>query len=55
VSVIAEVIIVPFVDESDKKFYEVAKCCNAMLITGNIRHFPADGTAILPADFLKSF
>ena len=29
-----------FTDESDRKFYEVALCCNAVLITGNTRHFP---------------
>lgn len=33
---------VPFEDESDKKFYEVAKTCNAILITGNLKHFPVD-------------
>ena len=33
---------VPFEDESDKKFYEVAKTCNATLITGNLKHFPVD-------------
>ena len=26
---------VPFTDESDRKFYEVAKYCNATLVTGN--------------------
>ena len=31
-----------FDDESDKKFYEVAKTCNATLITGNLKHFPSD-------------
>lgn len=31
-----------FDDESDKKFYEVAKTCNAILITGNLKHFPVD-------------
>lgn len=33
---------VPFVDESDKKFYEVAKTCNATLITGNLKHYPTE-------------
>lgn len=33
---------IPFSDESDKKFFEVAKVCNAVLITGNAKHFPAD-------------
>lgn len=33
---------IPFIDEADKKFFEVAKHCNAMLITGNRKHFPDD-------------
>ena len=33
---------VPFTDESDRKFYEVAKYCNATLVTGNLKHFPND-------------
>lgn len=31
-----------FADEADKKFFEVAKYCKATLITGNLKHFPAD-------------
>ena len=33
---------IPFEDEFDKKFYEVAKFTDAILITGNLKHFPAD-------------
>lgn len=33
---------VSFTDLSDKKFYEVAKACNAVLVTGNIKHYPQD-------------
>ena len=33
---------VVFVDEFDKKFYEVAKFASAVLITGNLKHFPED-------------
>ena len=29
-------------DEADQKFYEVAHHCRAWLITGNLKHFPAD-------------
>ena len=35
-------LVIPFSDESDKKFFEVAKACNAVLITWNAKHFPAD-------------
>lgn len=31
-----------FSDEADKKFFEVAKFCNAVLITGNRKHYPDD-------------
>ena len=53
ISIVAKSVDIPFVDESDKKFYEVAKQCNARLITGNLKHFPTDGLVILPADFLN--
>jgi putative PIN family toxin of toxin-antitoxin system len=29
-----------FVDESDRKFYDVARACGAFLITGNLKHYP---------------
>ena len=48
ISVIADALTdVPFTDESDKKFYEVAKFCNAPLVTGNLKHYPQ-------ADLVKS-
>ena len=42
-----------FTDETDRKFYDLAKAANAYLITGNIKHFPQDNKIITPADFLK--
>ena len=44
-----------FTDETDKKFYDLAKSANAYLITGNIKHFPQDNKIITPADFLQYF
>ena len=41
-----------FEDESDKKFYEVAKFCNATLITGNLKHFPKDSIVMSASEFL---
>ncbi|MDR1300002.1 MAG: putative toxin-antitoxin system toxin component, PIN family, partial [Oscillospiraceae bacterium] len=32
--------VLAFADETDRKFYDVAKSCGATLITGNQRHFP---------------
>ena len=51
--VLAEPLSDVFIDESDKKFYEVALACGAMLITGNTRHFPSDPLVVSPSDFLK--
>lgn len=33
---------VPMNDESDRKFYDVAKCLRAKLVTGNFKHYPVD-------------
>ncbi len=52
-SVVAEPLDVRFTDEADKKFYEVAKACNALLITGNIKHFPPDPIVMSVARFLN--
>ena len=42
---------VVFTDESDRKFYEVAKTANAILVTGNLKHYPSDGIAMGTSDF----
>lgn len=52
-SVIAEPLETPFTDESDKKFYEVAKFCHAILITGNLKHYPAEPCVMSVSDFLN--
>ena len=44
-----------FIDESDKKFFEVAKFCNAYIVTGNIKHYPEDGCIIDVADFYNKY
>jgi len=43
---------IPMIDESDRKFYDLHKAANAILITGNIKHFPKESTIIKPADFI---
>ena len=40
-------------DESDRKFYEVAAYCNAILITGNLSHYPPEEFIMSPADFCR--
>jgi len=44
-----------FTDEDDRMFYEVAKQCDAILITGNRRHFPEDPGIMTPAEFLAHY
>ena len=51
-SVTAPELKVKFADESGRKFYEVAKYCQATLITGNKKHYPSDTDIISVADFL---
>ena len=52
-SIVAHPINDPFIDESDKKFYEVAKFCGAILITGNLKHFPNDPQVMNVSSFLE--
>ena len=44
-----------FTDETDKKFFEVAKFCFAPLITGNIKHFPQDDCVLTVAEFYSMY
>ena len=44
----------PFVDESDRVFHDVAKACEAILITGNEKHYPNEPFVMSPAAFLDS-
>jgi len=43
---------IEMIDESDRKFYDLHKAANAILITGNIKHFPKEDSIMKPADFL---
>ena len=42
-------------DETDRKFYDVAKFFKAYLITGNTKHFPNASFITNPAGFLKIY
>ena len=42
-----------FTDESDKKFYEVAKTIDCKLITGNKKHFPDEENIIQTNELIK--
>ena len=52
ISILAAASNIRFIDESDRVFYDVAKACNAYLITGNKKHFPNDQFILSPAEFL---
>jgi predicted nucleic acid-binding protein len=38
-------------DESDRIFYDTAKESGAILITGNIKHYPSENLIVTPAEF----
>jgi predicted nucleic acid-binding protein len=42
-------------DESDRKFYDVARNCSAILITGNKRHYPSLSWIKNATEFLTAF
>ena len=43
---------IPFADESDRIFYDTAKECGAILITGNSKHYPIEPLIMTPTDFM---
>ena len=43
---------VTLIDEDDRIFYDTAKEANAILITGNIKHYPNENFIMSPSDFL---
>jgi len=45
---------IPFIDEDDRKFYDIATASGAVVVTGNKRHFPDVPIILTPAEFLKS-
>ena len=52
-SVVVKPSSVPFIDESDRVFYDVAIACSAYLITGNAKHFPHEPFILPPSQFLS--
>jgi len=43
----------PMIDESDRKFYDLHKAANAILITGNAKHFPKEDLIMSPTAFME--
>jgi len=50
--IVAEPTKATFADETDRKFFEVAQAAGAVLITGNLKHYPKSSTILAPAEFL---
>ncbi|MCL2754579.1 MAG: putative toxin-antitoxin system toxin component, PIN family [Oscillospiraceae bacterium] len=46
---------IPLPDESDRIFYDTAKASEAMLITGNLKHYPIEDWIVSPTQFLETF
>ena len=44
---------VSFADESDRIFYDTAQASDAILITGNSKHYPNEPSIMNPAQFLN--
>jgi putative PIN family toxin of toxin-antitoxin system len=55
VSVVVKPSDIPMTDETDRKFFDVAKACEAIVITGNKKHYPQDPLVMTPAEFIASF
>jgi putative PIN family toxin of toxin-antitoxin system len=51
-SVAARESAVNFPDETDRIFYEVAETSGAFLVTGNLKHYPAEPFIMSPAGFI---
>jgi putative PIN family toxin of toxin-antitoxin system len=43
----------PIPDETDRTFYDTALLSGAILITGNIKHFPTESFIMTPTDCLQ--
>ncbi|MDR3321661.1 MAG: putative toxin-antitoxin system toxin component, PIN family [Synergistaceae bacterium] len=54
-SVIANPSNIDMPDESDRIFYEVATACGALLITGNLKHYPQEPFIITPSIYFQQF
>ena len=40
-------------DESDRIFYDTAQAAEAILVTGNIKHYPSESFIMSPADYCQ--
>lgn len=40
-------------DPDDQKFFDAASCWDALLVTGNKKHYPEDNRVMTPAEFFE--
>ena len=45
----------PFVDEGDRKLFEVAIFCDTYVVTGNVKHYSQDSHVITVAEFYDKY
>ena len=43
----------PMLDEDDRIFYDTAKESGAILVTGNIKHYPTESFIMTPTDYMS--
>jgi putative PIN family toxin of toxin-antitoxin system len=46
---------IPLTDESDRIFYDTAKASEAILVTGNVRHYPVEPFIMTLSDFFENY
>ena len=44
---------IPFIDPSDKPFYEAAVSSGAWLVTGNKKHYPDESFIVSPREYIE--
>lgn len=55
ISIVALPLNIDFSDASDKKFYEVYRMRESILITGNKKHFPKEEKILSPKEYLEKY
>ena len=46
---------IAFADETDRIFYDLAELSDSYLITGNLKHYPAEKNIVAPVKFLEIY
>lgn len=46
---------IPLPDETDRKFYDTARASEAILVTGNTKHYPDENFIMTPAQYIEKY